>query len=124
MKVFAFVFSFEELNTNVFVNALMRTRSEDELFVAYCPKEFAPLFFSADLVIHIPDTYIKYSNYSEVSETFARGGGGLGYGREIYSTIFIFRLIPDPQTTESATAKAFTVAEHNAENLTNKQVPL
>jgi hypothetical protein len=56
----------------------MRTRSEDELFVAYCPKEFAPLFFSADLVIHIPDAYIKYSKYSEVSETFAWWPGSWG----------------------------------------------
>ena len=73
MQIFAFVFSFEELNTNVFVNALMRTRSRDELFVAYCPKDFSPLFFSADLVIEIPDVYLKYSSYSEVSETTGKG---------------------------------------------------
>jgi len=73
MKVFAFAFSFEELNTNVFVNALMLTRSEDELFVAYCPKEFSPLFFGADLVIEIPDIYIRYSHYLEVAELPPRG---------------------------------------------------
>lgn len=73
MKVFAFVFSFEELNTNVFVNALMRKRAKNELFVAYCPRGFSPLFFSADLVIEIPDRYIKYSNYLEVSEIAGSG---------------------------------------------------
>ena len=73
MHVFAFVFSFEELNTNVFVNALMRTRRKNELFVAYCPKNFSPLFFNADLVIDIPETLLKYKNYSEVSETRGKG---------------------------------------------------
>lgn len=116
MKVFAFVFSFEELNTNVFVNALMRKRAKNELFVAYCPRGFSPLFFSADLVIEIPDRYIRYSNYSEVSETigvvrveniiqmfFALGLGLIGKLQKILKPrhlLFLVSFLRTPRTNK------------------------
>ena len=98
IKVFAFVFSFEEVNTNVFVNALMRHRRSDQYFVAYCPKGFQPLFFNADLVIEIPDGYIKYQSYSEVSETRSRFEGLIQMSRAIgLDLLSSFRRFLKPQ---------------------------
>lgn len=58
-EVIGFIFSFDELNTNVFYNAILANfKNRNQIHtVAYVPKEFSCLFFDFDEVIEIPDKY-------------------------------------------------------------------
>ncbi len=66
------VFSYEELNTNVLFNAVLRNlkRNNSIKVIAYVPVGFGKLFFSADEIIEIPNYLNKFKKYSEVSEYF------------------------------------------------------
>jgi hypothetical protein len=66
------VFSYEELNTNVLFNAVLRNlkRNNSVKVIAYVPAGFGKLFFSADEIIEIPNYLNKFKKYSEVSEYF------------------------------------------------------
>jgi hypothetical protein len=66
------VFSYEELNTNVLFNAVLRNlkRNSSVKVIAYVPAGFGKLFFSADEIIEIPNYLNKFKKYSEVSEYF------------------------------------------------------
>jgi hypothetical protein len=64
------VFSYEELNTNVLFNAVLRNlkRNNSVKVIAYVPEGFGKLFFSADEIIEVPNHLNKFKKYSEVSE--------------------------------------------------------
>lgn len=66
------VFSYEEMNTNVLLNATLRNQKKKNSIkiIAYVPTGFSYLFFSADEIIEIPKHLNKFTNYSEVSEYF------------------------------------------------------
>ena len=70
IKTFAVVFSYEELNINVFLNSAMWNLKQkaDIKFLAYTPKGFEKLFFAADEIIEIPQSVNSFRFYSEVSE--------------------------------------------------------
>ena len=68
------IFNFEELNTNVFINSLVFNlkKDRDVEFHAYVPIGFTSLFFSADFHHIIPQEFLDYDRYSEVSEYFPK----------------------------------------------------
>ena len=70
MKTIVLVFSFEELNTNVLLNSVIRNQKErhDFRYAAYAPPGFSKLFFGADEIITIPENINSFRRYSEISE--------------------------------------------------------
>jgi hypothetical protein len=64
-EVIGYIFSFDELNTNVFYNAILRNfKNRNRIHsVAYVPKGFSSLFFDFDQIIEIPDRYFKDVKY-------------------------------------------------------------
>lgn len=72
VRTIGVVFSYEELNTNVLVNAMLwnAKKTSDFKYIAYAPSGFSGLFFAADEVVVIPDAINSFKKYSEVSEHF------------------------------------------------------
>ena len=73
------VFSYEEMNTNVLLNATLRNQKKNNSIkiIAYVPTGFSYLFFSADEIVEIPKYLNNFTNYSKASEYFPQQSNAL-----------------------------------------------
>lgn len=79
VRTIGVVFSYEEMNTNVLLNATLRNQKKNNSMkiIAYVPTGFSYLFFSADEIVEIPRYLNNFTNYSEVSEYFPQQSNAL-----------------------------------------------